>query len=55
MTSFAVLIPLVILVGVGFYVLDRSKERHNKSHHRWQPDVNAIKAETINLETPSDH
>lgn len=28
MTLFAVLIPLMILVGVGFYFLDRSKERH---------------------------
>jgi len=55
MTTLAVLILFLILLGIGFYFLERSKENHEKSHSHWQPDVDSGKANTMkNLETPPD-
>lgn len=54
--TFAIIICVVVMLGLGFYWLERSKERNGqRSHRHWQPDVNQQKAETIkNLENPPD-
>ncbi|MEM5582970.1 MULTISPECIES: hypothetical protein [unclassified Roseibium] len=56
MTSLAMIFGFVVLLGVGFYVLDRYIERNkNRSHRHWQPDVDKTRAEIMkNLETPPD-
>ncbi|MCV0424880.1 MAG: hypothetical protein K5905_05385 [Roseibium sp.] len=54
--TIAILFGVVVLLGFGFFLLDRSKEQNSKrSHRHWQPDVDQEKAETMkNLETPPD-
>ncbi|WP_165814709.1 hypothetical protein [Labrenzia sp. 011] len=56
MTSLAMIFGFVVLLGVGFYFLDRYTERSkNRSHRHWQPDVDKTRAEIMkNLETPPD-
>jgi hypothetical protein len=54
MTTLGLLIGFVVLIGVGFYFIERSKERSKGKGH-WQPDVDQSKAGTIkNLQTPPD-
>ncbi|NKX64841.1 hypothetical protein HEP89_12030 [Labrenzia sp. 5N] len=56
MTTLTFLIVFVVLVGVGFYFVERSKERSARNTKRsWQPDVDGQKSETMaNLQSPPD-
>ena len=54
MTTIGFLIGFVVLIGIGFYFVERSKERSKGKSH-WQPDVDQSKSKTMkNLETPPD-
>ncbi len=56
MTTLTFLIVFVVLIGVGFYFVERSKERSARNTKRsWQPDVDSQKSETMaNLKSPPD-
>ncbi|WP_153297093.1 hypothetical protein [Stappia sp. BW2] len=57
MTTLTFLFGFIVLIGVGFYFVERSKERSSGNTKRsWQPDVDGQKTETMaNLQTPPDH
>ena len=56
MTTLTFLIVFVVLIGVGFDFVERSKERSARNTKRsWQPDVDGQKSETMaNLQSPPD-
>ncbi|WP_417709746.1 hypothetical protein [Roseibium aggregatum] len=56
MTTLAFLFGFVVLIGVGFYFVERSKERSARNTRgSWQPEVDGKKSQTMaNLQTPPD-
>ncbi|MGX1495136.1 hypothetical protein ACSSV1_000157 [Labrenzia sp. MBR-25] len=56
MTTLAFLFGFVVLIGVGFYFVERSKERSSRNTKgSWQPEVDGKKSQTMaNLQTPPD-
>ncbi|MET1412674.1 hypothetical protein ABVF61_10430 [Roseibium sp. HPY-6] len=56
MESILIAVAFLLVIGVGYYFIDRSRDPDRpKSHRHWHPDVDRAKAETMkNLETPPE-